>query len=85
MKTRFQNLFYLEKALKGTVPNAKYIKDLQMRWKLFAEHRKMTRLDNQTVMGRNCVVIKHIESGRFVSFETSTRESFTGYQLTERQ
>jgi hypothetical protein len=45
----------------------------------------VTRLDNQTVMGRNCVVIKHIESGRFISFETSTGESFTGYQLTEKQ
>jgi hypothetical protein len=56
----------------GKAPTAKYIKELQMRWKLFTKYKKVTRLDNQTVLGRNCVVIKHIESGRFISFETST-------------
>lgn len=46
----------------GKVLTTKYIKDLQMRWKLFAEHKNMTRLENQTVIGRNCVVFKHIKS-----------------------
>jgi len=36
-------------------------------------------------MGRNCVVLKHIKSGLFISFETSTEESFTGYKLIKKQ
>ena len=49
--------------------------------KLFAEHKNVTRLENQSVMG----VLKHMKSGRFISFKTSTGESFTGFQLTEKQ
>lgn len=28
-----------------------YVQDLQKRWKKVAEHKSVTRLDNQTVMG----------------------------------
>lgn len=69
----------------GKPPTPAYVIDLQRRWKLFSERQDVTRLENQTVMGQNCVVLKHMKSGLFVSFTDSTGESFTGYQLTEKQ
>ena len=59
-------------------PTPEYVKSLQMKWKLFAKHKNVTRFDNRIVMGRNCIVLKHIKSGLFISFETLTGQSFRG-------
>lgn len=54
-------------------PTVKYVQNLQLRWKMFAEHR----YEDQTVMG----VLKHMKSGLFLSFNAFTGESYTGYKL----
>ena len=69
----------------GTPLNTQYIQDFQKRWKIFAEDKTVTRLENQIVMGQECVVLKHKESRLFVSFNASTGESYTGYKLTPSQ
>lgn len=65
----------------GTPPSAEYVKELQKRWQLFAEHKKVTKFENQLVMGEKCDVLKNEASGLFVAFKTDTNESYTGYKL----
>lgn len=69
----------------GTAPNADYVKELQKRWKAFAEHKNVQDCGIQPVMGRDCHVRKHQRTRIFISFDSETGESFTGYQLTKRQ
>jgi hypothetical protein len=69
----------------GTPPNAEYIEALQKVWKRVAEHKTVTRLEDQIVMGKECTVLKQMQSGHFVAFEKDSGESFTGYRLTPFQ
>ena len=69
----------------GTPPNAKFVQDFQKCWKKVAEHKDTTQYLNQTVMGRNSIVLKHSKTGLFVAFDSTTGESFTSYCLTEKQ
>lgn len=62
-----------------------YVKALQMRWKTVAEHKTVTRLEDQIVMGEKCTVFKQMKSGHFVAFKSETGESYTGYKLTPPQ
>ena len=68
-----------------TPPNAAYVKALQHRWKAFAEHKSVRDCGEETVMGRACRVFKHDSTGLFLSFESKSKESFTGYQLSPNQ
>lgn len=65
----------------GKASTVEYVQNLQLRWKMFAEHKNVTRYEDQTVMGQNCAVLKHMKSGLFVSFNAFIGESYTGYKL----
>ena len=69
----------------GTRPSEEFVKDLQMVWKVFAEDKNSTCLNNQKVMGKKCTVLKNMKTGHFVAFDSRTGESFTAYRLTEKQ
>jgi len=69
----------------GTPPNANYVAALQKRWKAFAEHKNVRDCGIQPVMGKDCHVVKHHRTRVFLSFDSESGESFTGYQLTKRQ
>jgi|JI71714CRNA_FD_contig_121_198153_length_4545_multi_4_in_0_out_0_4 hypothetical protein len=69
----------------GTPPNDEYVKAFQQRWKRFAEHKDFRECGIQTVMGQDCHVLKHNRTRIFLAIKTDSGESFTGYQLTERQ
>jgi hypothetical protein len=69
----------------GTPPNAEYVKAFQQRWKRFAEHKDVRECGIQTVMGQDCHVLKHNRTRIFLAIKSDSGESFTGYQLTERQ
>ena len=69
----------------GTPPNANYVKALQKRWKAFAEHKNVQSCGIQPVMGKDCHVVKHDSTRIFLSFDSESGESFTGYQLTKGQ
>lgn len=69
----------------GTPPSAKYVIDLQWRWKLFAERQDVNKFGIQPVMGEQCHVVKHNRTGIFLAFKVDSGESFTGYKLTRVQ
>jgi hypothetical protein len=71
----------------GTPPNALYVKDLQSKWKEFAERTDIDVRDcgTQTVLGQGCHVRKHDLTGLFLAVRLDTNETFTGYQLTPNQ
>lgn len=69
----------------GTSPNADYVKALQKRWKAFAEHKNVQNCGIQPVIGKYCHVVKHDRTRIFLSFDSESGESFTGYKLTKRQ
>lgn len=69
----------------GTMPSQKFIMDLQLRWKKFAEHPSVKNLGPQTVLGKSCIVYKHDKTSLFLSFHSDTQESFTGYRLSPKQ
>jgi len=69
----------------GTLPNANYVKALQKRWKVFAEHKNVRKCGIQPVMAEDCHVVKHDRTRIFLPFKSDSEESFTGYQLTKNQ
>jgi hypothetical protein len=67
----------------GTPPNANYVQALQRRWKDAAETGEYYGI--QRVLGKDCHVVKTPDTRIFISFESETGKSFTGYELTKLQ
>jgi hypothetical protein len=68
-----------------TPPNAQFVKDFQLRYKLFTESHLMFEKNNDTVMGKSCTSFKNLITGVFTSFRNDSNNSFTGYKLTPLQ
>lgn len=69
----------------GIPPNNEYVAAFQQRWERFAEHRDAQKCGIATIMGEQCHVVKHDDTGIFLAFKVDSRESYTGYRLSLRQ